>query len=51
MIKSNPVIVYEEIVAKTEKSRSTVARSVKKLSDAGRIKRSDAEKNGMWEIL
>ena len=43
-------ISKEELVKKTGKSRSTITREIKKLSDLGRIKRVGSNKRGYWEV-
>ena len=50
LIKANPKITYSELAKESGKSRATVARAVKKLSDIGAIRRAGADKNGFWEI-
>lgn len=50
LIKANPRITYSELARKSGKSRATVARAVKKLSDRGAIRRAGADKNGFWTV-
>ena len=50
LISSNQGISKEELAEKTDKSRSTITREIKKLCDAGKIKRIGSNKVGHWEI-
>lgn len=50
LVKASPKITYSELAQKSGKSRATVARAVKKLSDSGIIKRTGADKNGFWIV-
>jgi Predicted transcriptional regulator containing an HTH domain and an uncharacterized domain shared with the mammalian protein Schlafen len=51
LISDNPAISKEELAQKTDRSRSTITREIKKLVDAGKIKRVGSNKSGHWEIV
>ncbi len=51
LIKENSRICLNEIAEKTNKSRSTVKRSIKFLKDNGYIERVGSDKKGCWVVL
>ncbi len=50
-LKENPNQTREEIASSVKLSKSTVARALEKLSEAGKISRIGSKKKGYWEIL
>ena len=50
LIKEDPLISYDEIAKKLEKSRATVSRKISELKKQGIIERVGADKNGKWII-
>ncbi len=51
LIKSNPQITQKQIMDKTALTRRGVEWNLKKLKDAGRIKRVGPDKGGHWEVI
>ena len=50
-LKADPFVSYDELSELMGVPRRTIARRIKDLADAGRIRRIGAAKNGHWEIL
>ena len=50
-LKADPFVSYDELSELMGVPRRTIARRIKELADAGRIRRIGAAKNGHWEIL
>ena len=50
-INSNPKITKAELAQVTGKGRTTLTREMKKLVDAGKIKRIGSDKTGHWELI
>ena len=50
-LKADPFVSYDELSELMGMPRRTVARRIKELADAGRIRRVGAAKNGHWEVL
>lgn len=50
-IKENPFVTQEELVKIVGIAKLNITKNMKKLQDAGLIKRIGADKNGHWEIL
>ena len=50
-LKADPFVSYDELSELMGVPRRTVARRIKELADAGRIRRVGAAKNGHWEAL
>jgi predicted HTH transcriptional regulator len=50
-LKSDPFVSYDELSELMGVPRRTIARRIKELSDAGKIHRVGAAKNGHWEVL
>lgn len=50
LIKEDPLISYDEIAKKLEKSRATISRKISELKKQGIIERVGADKNGKWII-
>ena len=50
-LKADPFVSYDELSELMGVPRRTVARRIKELADAGRIRRVGASKNGHWEVL
>ena len=50
-VKKNPHITLDELSKKIGISRKSIAANVKKLQEAGLLKRQGADKNGYWELL
>lgn len=50
-LKADPFVIYDELSKLMGVPRRTVARRIKELADAGRIRRVGAAKNGHWEVL
>ena len=50
MLRSNPTITQKEIMEQTSLSRSTVQRTIKELSEMGRLERIGSKKTGSWVV-
>ena len=50
-VKKNPHVTLAELSKKIGISRKSIAANVKKLQEAGMLKRNGADKNGYWEIV
>ena len=50
-LKADPFVSYDELSELMGVPRRTVARRIRDLADAGRIRRVGAAKNGHWEVL
>ena len=50
-VKKNPHVTLDELSKKIGISRQSIAANVKKLQEAGMLKRNGADKNGYWEIV
>jgi biotin operon repressor len=50
-LKADPFVSYDELSELMGVPRRTVARRIKELADAGRIRHVGAAKNGYWEVL
>ena len=50
-LKADPFVSYDELSELLGMPRRTVARRMKELADADRIRRVGAAKNGYWEVL
>lgn len=50
-LKADSFVSYDELSELMGVPRRTIARRIKELADAGRIRRIGAAKNGHWEIL
>lgn len=50
-LKADPFVSYDELSELMGVPRRTVARRIKELSEAGKIRRMGASKNGYWEVL
>ncbi|MCD8387062.1 MAG: HTH domain-containing protein, partial [Bacteroidales bacterium] len=51
LLKSNPFMTGTELAQKLGINRRNTVIHLKKLQDAGRIKRVGAKKNGHWEVI
>ena len=51
LMRENDRITYTQLAEKTNKNRDTIASHIKKLTEAGLIKREGADKNGSWKII
>lgn len=51
VVKKNPHVTLDELSKKIGISRKSIAANVKKLQEAGMLKRNGADKNGYWEIV
>ena len=51
LMSENDRITYTQLAEKTNKNRDTIASHIKKLTEAGIIKREGADKNGSWKII
>ncbi|MBP5450976.1 MAG: Fic family protein [Treponema sp.] len=51
LLKENPSISYDELAAKTGKSRVTISRKLAELKKRNLIRRVGADKNGHWEVV
>ena len=51
LMSENDRITYTQLAEKTNKNRDTIASHIKKLTEAGLIKREGADKNGSWKII
>ncbi len=49
-IRSNPAISYDELTKLIQKDRTTTMRNLRKLKEAGILKRVGSRKMGHWEI-
>lgn len=49
--KKNPHVTLDDLSKKIGISRKSIAANVKKLQEAGMLKRHGADKNGYWEVL
>lgn len=50
-LKADPFVSYDELSELLGVPRRTIARRIKELTDAGKIRRIGAPKNGYWEVL
>lgn len=50
ILHSNPAITQKEIIANTFLSRSTVQRTIKELTEKGKLKRVGSKKAGSWIV-
>ena len=50
ILRNNPTITQKEIVESASLSRSTVQRTVKELTEMGRLKRVGSKKTGSWIV-
>lgn len=50
-VKKNSHVTLDELSKKIGISRKSIAANVKKLQEAGMLKRNGADKNGYWEIV
>ena len=50
-IKENPFVTQEELVKIVGIAKLNIAKNMKKLQEAGLIKRIGADKNGHWKII
>lgn len=50
-VKKNPHVTLDELSKKIGISHKSIAANVKKLQEAGMLKRNGADKNGYWEIV
>jgi predicted HTH transcriptional regulator len=50
-INADPSITIDGLVTSLGKSRSTVLREIKKLKEAGILKRNGSDKSGKWQII
>ena len=50
-LKADPFVSYDELSELLGVPRRTIARRIKELTDAGKIRRIGAAKNGYWEVL
>jgi ATP-dependent DNA helicase RecG len=50
LITANPSTSYEQLAEATQKNRSTVMRSLKRLKDMGILRRVGSKKAGHWEV-
>ena len=51
IIRSNPIVTYDELALKTGKSRSTVKRHIHELKASGLIERIGHAKGGHWKVI
>ena len=51
IIRSNPIVTYDELALKTGKSRSTVKRHIHELKASGLIERIGHAKGGHWKVV
>ena len=51
LIKEDPTITKQKIIEKTNLSRATITRYIKKLKEQSLLKRVGSDKTGYWEIL
>lgn len=49
-LRAHPFVSYDELSELMGVPRRTIARRIKELSDAGKIRRVGAAKNGHWEV-
>ena len=49
-VKKNPYVTLDNLSEKIGISRKSIAANVKKLQEAGMLKRQGANKNGYWEV-
>ena len=50
ILQNNPTITQKEIVESAALSRSTVQRTVKELTEMGRLERVGSKKTGSWIV-
>jgi len=50
LIRENKDSTYQEFVQKTGKSRATIGRIIKELTDAGILTRIGSDKTGYWQV-
>lgn len=50
LMTNNPNITKDELIDKTNTSRATVSRNIKKLKDKGLLGRVGSDKTGYWEV-
>ena len=51
VIRNNPHIKRPDIISSLDIGKSTLDRSLKKLKDAGLLKRIGSNKTGYWKVL
>lgn len=51
LIENNNCITYDEMAAALQKDRSTIYRTIKKLTSKGLLTRKGSDKAGHWEII
>jgi ATP-dependent DNA helicase RecG len=51
IIKSNPMVTYDELALKTGKSRSSVKQHIHELKTSGLIERIGHAKGGHWKVV
>ena len=50
-IQSNTAVSYDELAEITHKDRSTIMRNIRKLKEAGFLRRIGSRKTGHWEVV
>jgi len=51
LVKENPYITKQQMIEKTNLSRATITRYIKKLKEQNLLKRIGSDKTGYWEVL
>ena len=51
LLKANPHITTTELASQLKVSRQTIATNIKKLQEAGLIRRIGPDKGGHWEVI
>ena len=51
LVKENPNITKQQMIEKTNLSRATITRYIKKLKEQKLLRRIGSDKTGYWEIL
>lgn len=50
ILYNNPTITQKEIIERTSLSRSTIQRTIKELTEMGRLERAGSKKTGSWVV-
>ncbi len=50
-LKNDPKLTIQELAMNLEKSESTIERALRRLREAGEIKRIGPDKGGHWEVV
>lgn len=51
LMETHPTISYEQLAKTTQKNRSTVMRTIKRLKDLGKLQRIGSKKAGHWQVF